>query len=198
MNKRPDLIYQGKVINVDPLLKWPGGKRFLLKYIYKILPNKFNKYYEPFLGEGALFFALHPNKAFLSDINYDLINCYKQINFYPNKVIDYLKCYKNIIHDYYNIRNNIPDNDIKRAARLIYLTSLSFNGIYRTNLRGKFNVPYGYKTHINPCDPDKILKISHTLLSADIQCFDFEESIKNAGKGDLIYTIIAFAPMNMV
>jgi len=158
-----------------------------LKHILHFIPESFGLYYEPFLGGGALFFALLPKQSCLSDNNPDLINCYIQIRDNPEAVIWSLNKYKNTKESYYKIREEVPTDDIERAARIIYLTTLSFNGIYRTNLKGKFNVPYGYKTHLQPCDLVKINKISAALISAELHCCDFEESVAKTRKGDLIY-----------
>lgn len=172
---------------ISPFLKWPGGKRKLLKHILGILPKSFGAYYEPFLGGAALFFALKPDKSYLSDNNSELINCYIQIRNNPEKVILLLNDFQNTKDFYYKIRNNISTDKIFRAARLIYLTTLSFNGIYRTNLKGKFNVPYGYKLHLDPCDPSKLREASAALSSAELNCQDFGNSLRNAKEGDLIY-----------
>jgi len=170
-----------------PLLKWPGGKRRLLENIIHLIPETFRYYYEPFFGGGALFFAVLPKYSCLSDNNPDLINCYIQIRDNPEKVISYLEKYENTKESYYRVREKVPINEIEKAARIIYLTTLSFNGIYRTNLKGKFNVPYGYKTHLEPCNPIRIREISASLAPAEIRCCDFEESVQNASNGDLIY-----------
>jgi len=170
-----------------PLLKWPGGKRNLLKHIYPILPFTFRRYYEPFFGGGALFFALQPQHSSLSDCNLDLINCYKQVRDYPYRVIEKLKELNNSESSYYEIRSKVPIEDIDKCVRLIYLTRLSFNGIYRQNFKGEYNVPYGHKTHIEPCDEPKILSISQALSRATLLCSDFEDTVLDAREGDLIY-----------
>lgn len=177
----------GHEIKSEPLLKWPGGKRWLLKYILPLLPKKFNCYYEPFVGGGALFFALQPSKAVLSDNNRDLINCYIQVRDRPQQVIAYLRKFKNTEREYYKIRAWLPKDNVAQAARLIYLTTLSFNGIHRLNFKGEFNVPYGHKKHLNPCDVDKIMRASKVLSSAELRCADFEAAVADAKKGDLIY-----------
>ena len=171
----------------SPLLKWPGGKRALLDSIIPVLPNWTNRYYEPFLGGGALFFALTPRKAVLSDTNDELINLYLQVKNFPLKLISLLKKYENSEEAYYRIREQSPRNPIRRAARLLYLTTLSFNGIHRVNLNGDFNVPYGRKVHLLPCQEDKILAASHALSGAKLLVADFERATKAAGNGDLVY-----------
>lgn len=170
-----------------PLLKWTGGKRSVLKYLLELAPYSFNRYYEPFFGGGALFFALHSHNPFLSDNNPDLINCYIQIRDRPNEVISYLNRYNNTEIDYYKVRSNIPRCKTEKAARLIYLVTLSFNGIYRTNKKGIFNVPYGHKMHLRPCNPLAIHTASAALASAELHCQDFDDAVASAKKGDFIY-----------
>src|SRR5690242_14865172 len=139
-------------IKSPPLLKWPGGKRSLVKRILPLIPPRFNRYFEPFFGGGALFFALQPAKARLSDNNADLMHAYLQVRDRPEAVIRELRKLRNSREDYYRIRASRPAVDAARAARFIYLITLAFNGIYRVNLHGEFNVPYGYKRHLDPCD----------------------------------------------
>ncbi|MEW6183304.1 MAG: Dam family site-specific DNA-(adenine-N6)-methyltransferase [Bacillota bacterium] len=170
-----------------PLLKWPGGKRGILKWLLPLIPDIFESYYEPFLGGGALFFAISPSKGVVADNNPDLVNCYVQVRNHPDEVIDCLTKLKNTKEDYYTARKEVPLDDIAKAARVIYLMSLSFNGIYRLNLKGEFNVPYGHKTHLQPCNPERIRAVSATLMNVDIICADFAESVANAKKGDLVY-----------
>ena len=172
---------------LSPLLKWPGGKRVILQRLLSLMPTSFNTYYEPFLGGGALFFALRPNYAVVADNNTDLVNCYIQVRNRPEEVIMSLSAYRNTCEDYYAIRARVPLHDVERAARLIYLTTLSFNGIHRVNLRGEFNVPYGYKYHVKPCDPPKIRAVSRVLSSAALICGDFESAVRDADTGDLVY-----------
>jgi DNA adenine methylase len=170
-----------------PLLKWPGGKRRLVRHILPLLPQTYNKYYEPFLGGGALFFALQPEVACLSDKNRELISAYNQIRNDPQEVINYLEELPNSEKQYYAVRSASPGSLAERAARLIHLSALSFNGIHRVNRKGQFNVPYGYKTHLTPCAPEKINAASECLRKATIECKDFEAAVKSAQGGDLVY-----------
>jgi DNA adenine methylase len=170
-----------------PLLKWPGGKRNLVDRILPLVPLQFNRYFEPFLGGGALFFSLQPAKAYLSDKNTELIQMYLQVRNRPKAVIRELRKLQNTEEDYYRIRSVRPTSDPRGAARLIYLITLAFNGIYRVNLKGEFNVPYGYKTHLDPCDETRILKASELLKKALIRDQDFEEALADAGKDDVVY-----------
>lgn len=169
------------------MLKWPGGKRRLVRFILPLLPEKFNRYYEPFLGSGALFFALAPKRALLSDRNLELVSTYLQVRNNPEAVIARLRKLRNSEAHYYAVRSSTPVSASGRAARLIYLSTLSFNGIHRVNLKGVFNVPYGHKTHLNPCEPRKIHAASGILRRARITCQDFETALAGAGRGDVAY-----------
>ncbi len=172
---------------VEPVLKWPGGKRGLVPNLLPLLPSRYGSYHEPFLGGAALFFALRPAAARLSDANAELIECYQQIRDQPEELIARLQALNNSESEYYRIRNLHPDDPTGRAARLIYLTTLSFNGLYRVNLKGDFNVPYGHKTHLTACQPERIRAASETLASAALRCSDFEAAVNVADAGDLIY-----------
>lgn len=178
---------ESRVVKGPPLLKWAGGKRNLLHSILPLVPPRFGRYYEPFLGGGALFFALEPEEALLSDKNSDLTHAYLQIRDKPDLVIRALRRLKNSKRDYYHIRASSPRTDADRAARFIYLITLAFNGIYRVNLNGHFNVPYGYKKHLEPCDEERIRRASALLRRAVIRDQDFEEALAGAARGDLVY-----------
>lgn len=169
-----------------PLFRWAGGKRRLLAQIIPLLPQKYNHYYEPFCGGAALFFHLRPANATLGDKNEELINCYKQVKNHPEEVITALGELKNTETEYYKIRAKVPTNKIERAARLIYLMELSFNGIYRVNSDGGFNVPYGKKTR-KKFDFEKIRNVSKALTNVTLVHGGFERTVANAQAGDLIY-----------
>jgi DNA adenine methylase len=172
---------------LKPLLKWPGGKRTLLPEIKKLIPSYYQRYYEPFVGGGALFFDLSPKNAIIADHNQDLICCYTQIRDNAKAVINVLDELLNSKDEYYRIRAWNPTDDIEKAARLLYLVSLSFNGLYRVNLKGVFNVPYGFKLKMNPCCTEKIIAASSILQQADIISMDFEKAVITADAGDFIY-----------
>lgn len=171
----------------DPILKWPGGKRGLIKKILPLIPQSFRRYYEPFLGGGALFFWLQPRSGVLADKNQDLINCYVQIRDNPAAVVYCLSKMENSEEEYYRVRASEPKDEIERAARTYYLALLSFNGIHRVNLQGRFNVPYSHKVHLNPCNPSQIYAASDALKPMNLVCEDFEETVRSASAGDLIY-----------
>jgi len=175
-------------VSSAPLLKWAGGKRWLAPRLLEIISRTtFARYFEPFCGGAALFFQLAPKQAFLSDTNADLINCYEQIKNDPEGVITVLEKFRNSEGDYYAIRNITPRVNARRAARILYLTTLAFNGIYRVNLRGEFNVPYGYKAHLKPCDADRIRAASKLLQHAHFFVADFEDVAATAVANDLLY-----------
>lgn len=173
--------------SLPPLIKWAGGKRRLLTEIEGLVPPTFSKYYEPFFGGGAVFFSLLPKAATLSDTNGELIQMYAQVRDQPDAVLKCLKRLQNSETEYYRIRSMNARTDACKAARLIYLCTLSFNGIYRQNLKGEFNVPYGYKTHIHPCDVVALEEVSESLQGKTLLEADFEKATKAARKGDFVY-----------
>ncbi len=178
---------QAETQPLRPLLKWPGGKRFLPSRLLPLLPSSFNSYYEPFLGSAALFFALRPARAYLSDTNEDLVNFYKVVRDRPSELIKYLSRLKNSRDDYYRLRESRPRSHAGRAARLMYLTNLSFNGIYRVNRAGEFNVPYGNRPHLPVLDSERLLAGSRVLGVSDINCLDFATALDQAKAQDLVY-----------
>ncbi len=174
-------------MKLSPLVKWPGGKRLLLREILPIIGEDLGRYFEPFLGGGAVFLAVEPKKAFLSDSNPDLINLYKQVRDKPQELIERLGELRNSEADYYKIRETIESDEVRSAARLMYLTSLSFNGIYRLNLRGQFNVPYGQKPKKQHFNSTQIMLISNALRETTLSSQDFESAVKSAKSGDTVY-----------
>jgi DNA adenine methylase len=175
------------VVKHKPFLRWAGGKNWLLKDLHKYIPtNGFNNYVEPFLGGGSVFFHLQPEKAYLSDLNSELTDTYHALKEYVEEIILELRSYKNNEEFYYKMREAIPRTDVKRAARFIFLNQTSFNGIYRENLAGKYNVPYGHRTK-NFLDEDILRKASTSLSNAIINSRDFEQSINDINTGDLVF-----------
>jgi DNA adenine methylase len=169
-----------------PLLKWTGGKRALSAEIKPHLLG-YRRYFEPFFGGGAVFFDLAPKRAVLSDLNPHLVNCYKVTRDQPDELIKKLKTLQNSEVTYYKVRESEPRSDVAKAARFVYLCTLSFNGIYRVNKAGRFNVPYGYKQHINPCDADLVRSVSLQLQHCELTCADFEVVARRARRGDCVY-----------
>lgn len=177
-----------EVESVKPFLRWAGGKKWLHKHIHLLLPqNGFKNYHEPFLGGGAMFFALQPKKrAFLSDINSDLISTYQALRDGPVEIVKELKKFKNEESFYYDIRERKFKNSARLAAKFIYLNQTSFNGIYRVNLRGEYNVPFGYRTK-DFLEEDNLLLASNVLKNAEIFYSDFEGVKRNIKKKDLVF-----------
>ncbi len=171
-----------------PFLKWPGGKRWLIKKMPEVFSIQFNNYYEPFLGSGAVFFHLCPNKSVLSDVNEDLINLYVQMRDHPQLLAEQLQIHQKKHNKayYYEMRDNDYVSSVERAGRFLYLNRTCFNGMYRENKNGKFNVPIGTKDN---ClyDIDKFEHYSSALKNTELMACDFREVIKKARTGDLLF-----------
>jgi DNA adenine methylase len=172
---------------IAPLIKWPGGKRAIAHKILPHFPKAFRRYFEPFFGGGAVFFALQPRHSILSDLNKELIDCYQIVRDRPNDLIRRLSKFRNSEEAYYQVRDSCPRTPVGKAARFIYLTRLSFNGIHRVNLKGEFNVPYGHKTHLSPVDSEGISRASGALAGAKLIHGDFESVTAEAADGDVVY-----------
>ncbi|MEH2397466.1 DNA adenine methylase [Nostoc sp.] len=169
-----------------PFLKWAGGKSRLIQQYIPYFPKSYKNYYEPFLGGGAVFFYLRPTAAILTDINAELINTYCCVRDYVEELISILKEHK-IRHNkdyYYSVRNNSGGTDIEKAARLIYLNKTCFNGLYRVNSQGKFNVPLGRYENPNICHENLLRLASIALSHAEIQRADFTEVLNHATSSD--------------
>lgn len=183
--------------------KWLGGKTKLLLHILPLLPESINTYFEPFLGGGAVFFALAKGKrytdAILGDMNPDLINAYQVIKSNPKELIQELTNGK-YIYDrsiYLGIRSeHMRINPIERAARFIYLNKTGFNGLYRVNKKGEFNVPFGKFTDPLVCDEGNILAVSETLRHVQIANVTFSETTKLARSGDAVFMDPPYYPIS--
>lgn len=181
-------VPQKHEIAIVPPLKWAGGKRWFVSNYKDLLPKKFNKYIEPFLGSGAVFFSVQPERALISDLNPELINLYEVIRDEPLKLENKLKEHqrKHSTEYYYAMRALHPRNKITAAARTLYLNRTCWNGLYRVNLRGEFNVPKGTKDAV-VLATDDFSSLSKVLSKAEIKCQDFQESIDSAEKGDFVF-----------
>jgi len=176
-----------KKINTKPFLRWAGGKKWLLKNINNYLPeNSFEQYHEPFIGGGSMLFHLNPKKAFISDLNHELIETYSSVKEEVYEVIKHLKQFKNTKEEYYKIREQKFRSSSKKAARFIYLNQTSFNGIYRVNKSGKYNVPYGYRENLK-INYDNLINVKNTLSNVQIAAGDFYNIIDNVKKNDLVF-----------
>lgn len=184
---------------MKPIIKWPGGKTQCLSYIRDRLPKKYNTYYEPFLGGAAVLLELNPTTAAVNDINPELINMYSQVRDNIEDVIKYLASldwtHEHSGEDpkevYYAIRGlfniHLGDETIEQAARFIYLNKHCFNGLYRVNKKGEFNVPFNGRLAGASCDPDHLRKVSKQLQNVKFKWGDFEKCVADAKEGDLIY-----------
>lgn len=197
---------------MQPFVKWAGGKRQLLSEIKKRLPADFNNYYEPFIGGGALLLELGHTPSIISDNNHVLIDAYKTIRDFPNelkKQLNDIQEEHNSIDDkdrnkkfYYSKRKEFNDiiysNEdlIRKTTLFIYLNKACFNGLYRVNQKGFFNVPSNQKTRINLYDDNNINEISSFLKHVKIYNQDFEKTVETAQKGDLIFFDSPYAPLN--
>ncbi|MBT3273977.1 MAG: Dam family site-specific DNA-(adenine-N6)-methyltransferase [Spirochaetales bacterium] len=174
--------------SLRPFLKWAGGKRWFVDTYSNLLPTSYNRYIEPFLGSGAVFFSLIPAAATLSDTNKELIDTYQAIVDDWELVIKHLRKHQQKHSDeyYYKIRSSVPLNGAARAARLIYLNRTCWNGLYRVNKKGQFNVPKGSRDTVL-FEHDDFARISGLLRKADLICQDFEVTIESAKPNDLIF-----------
>jgi DNA adenine methylase len=173
-----------------PFLKWPGGKRWLIPYIHNLLKEQvFDRYFEPFLGGGAVFFSLHPRVATLSDVNAELVNTYLQVKARPLDLIEKLKKIPVDKETYLSLREASPINPVDRAVRFLYLNRTAFGGMYRLDREGHFNVPFGGGERTpEPLWRDNLLiNASEILRNTVIATADFEEILARTGKGDLVY-----------
>lgn len=191
---------------MKPFTKWTGGKRKLLPILTELIPDDFNRYYEPFIGGGALLFKLLPRDAIINDFNEELINSYLQIRDNPNELIDLLAEHKDKnSKDYYlNIRSADRDGriedmtDVERAARILYMLRVDFNGLYRVNSKNQFNVPYGRYKNPKILDEDLIYEVSGYLNANNIQILqgDFANAVADAVDGDLVYFDPPYIPLS--
>jgi DNA adenine methylase len=184
----PDNILNHNISPLKPFLKWAGGKRWFVAEHANLLPKRFNRYIEPFLGSGAVFFYLCPSKGILGDSNSDLIDTYLAIKQNWALVYRYLKKHQQM-HSrdyYYRTRSFKPKSLASRAARFIYLNRTCWNGLYRVNQAGIFNVPIGTRKSVI-FEDDRFDKVSESLQGADLHACDFEQIIDMADEGDFVF-----------
>ena len=189
-----------------PFIQWVGGKREMIPQYQEFIPKKFKNYYEPFLGGGAMFFYLQPEKAILADNNKELVKAYEGVRDNPEEVIKLLKELrskhsKELFMKIRNIDREINIfanlNSAEIAARMIYLNQTCFNGLYRVNQQSQFNVPIGSSLNRLICDEHTIRSVSKILKNITIQETDFENSVKNAKSGDFIYLDPPYYPISV-
>lgn len=175
---------------LQPFIKWPGGKRWAASQIAELIAVSLSgTYFEPFLGGGAVFFHLRPLKAVLADVNEDLIATYRTVRRDRSAVIGRLRRYRVTEEDYYRMRERSPTDPVARAARFLYLNRTAFGGVYRLNLEGRFNVPYGggERTPAILWQTDILAHAARALRKAQLKVSDFESILNQARTGDVAY-----------
>lgn len=189
---------------VQPVLKWAGGKRQLLKEISKYIPKSISTYYEPFLGGAAVLFHLQASKAIVNDFNSELINVYQVIKDNLEELIDDLKKHKNDQDYFYNIRGLDRTSEFKnlssiqRASRIIYLNKTCYNGLFRVNQSGEFNTPFGKYKNPNIVNEITLRAVSNYFNKSNIKFFngDFEECLKGIRRGSFVYFDPPYYPIS--
>ena len=191
---------------LKPFTKWTGGKRQLLPELLKLMPKQYNRYFEPFIGGGALFFEVMPTHATINDFNKNLIHSYQQIRDDVDNLIELLRVHQaNNSKEYYlDLRSVDRDGRIdimsetEKAARILYMLRVDFNGLYRVNSKNQFNVPYGRYKNPKIVDESLLLGVSEYLNKCDIQILngDFEDAVLSAKTGDFVYFDPPYAPIS--
>jgi len=189
---------------IAPFLKWVGGKRQLMPAIKELIPKKYNDYYEPFIGGGAVLFELQPKKAIINDFNEELINVYQIIKENPEELILDLKTHKNESDYFYHLRALDREesfesmSNVKKASRVIYLNKTCYNGLYRVNNSGEFNSPYGRYKNPNIVNETTIRAVSKYLNANNITILngDFETALEGIKKGDFVYFDPPYHPIS--
>ena len=189
---------------ISPLLKWAGGKTQLIEKIKCNLPTTYKNYYEPFVGSGAVLLKLTPKKAFINDINKQLINLYRQMQNRPEELIlkvEELDCLPSTKDRYLSVREQYNSKiaqgtlDAECAALMIWINKHCFNGLYRVNRKGLFNVPYNNKTSGKSIDEDNARRVARYLQkNVTVTCLDFEDACKDVGKDDFVYFDSPYIP----
>ena len=185
-----------------PIVKWVGGKRQLMLELLKNMPKSYNRYFEPFIGGGALFFELQPEEAYISDMNEELINLYSVVRDNVYELMSDLNKHKISKEYFLEIRNLDRTKkykkltNVQRASRFIYLNRTCFNGLYRVNSQGQFNVPFGHYKNPRILDTDNLLNCSELLNKTEIKYADFSEILTKVKKGDFVYFDPPYVPLN--
>jgi DNA adenine methylase len=185
----------------EPIVKWAGGKRNLRQQLLSLAPETFATYFEPFLGGGAFFFSLAPARAMLGDANRELIQVYEAIRDDPQTVMEELDAMQAHVLDaeFYYATRAAPaaSSCFRRAAQFIYLNKTCYNGLYRVNRAGQFNVPFGrYASPPALYQRENLLRVSGLLRQAQLSCGDFADVLERAGKGDFAYLDPPYVPIS--
>ena len=192
-------VEKTNTIQAKPILKWAGGKTQMLNDLLPKVPSSYGRYIEPFFGGGAMFFALQPENAIIADSNPELINMYRQVAANVDEIIQHLKKYENTSEMFYTVREQdwtqLPKAEA--AARTIFLNRTCFNGLYRVNKQGKFNVPYGKYANPKICDEDGLKAASEALKKAEILCGDYLLVLDHyAQPGDFVFLDPPYLPIS--
>ncbi|HEX9297168.1 MAG TPA: DNA adenine methylase [Polyangiaceae bacterium] len=181
-----------------PFLKWAGGKGQLLAELRALVPARAARYFEPFLGGGALFFDRLPTQGVLSDVNAEIVDCYLSVRDHVEELIQALGAHRYDPDYYYRVRDLDPGSLplVERAARTIFLNKTGFNGLYRVNRSGKFNVPFGRYVKPVICDARNLRACSRALSAVDLAVCDFEVAVANAEPGDFVYFDPPYVPLS--
>ena len=185
-------------MNPRPFLKWAGGKGQLLGRLRGHVPQTYGRYFEPFLGGGALFFALRPPRGVLSDVNREIIDCYTAVRDEVSALVAALRDHRYDEGHYYAVRDADPAklDLVERAARTIFLNKTGFNGLYRVNRAGKFNVPFGRYAKPAICDEENLRACSAALANIELTAADFGKVASRAAAGDFVYFDPPYVPLS--
>src|SRR5882672_4155394 len=188
----------------QPFLKWAGGKRQLLPKIRKYVPQKYGVYFEPFVGAGAVLFDLVPETALINDASDELVNCYQVIKHDVEKLIAHINTHPITKQHFYKLRSLDRSRDfdtlrpLERASRVIFLNKTCYNGLFRVNSQGQFNVPFGNYSNPTIVDEQVIRAVSKYLNEANVEISndDFEDALNGAGRGDFVYLDPPYDPLS--
>jgi DNA adenine methylase len=184
----PPLFHVDSTTGVDPFLKWPGGKRWLIRRGLNVpLLDEESTYFEPFLGAGSLFFALQPRRASLSDVNPHLVACYRGLRSTTARVVRKLESLENEPQTFERMRRSSPNNQLDRSIRFLYLNRTAYSGIYRENQLGNFNVPFGHYYDRRICNEMQLRRAAKALKSARLKVGDFRARMSEPKGGDFVY-----------
>ena len=186
----------------NPIVKWVGGKRQLMFELLKNMPKSYDRYFEPFIGGGALFFEIQPQNAYISDMNKELINLYSVVRDNVYELIEDLSKHEVSKEYFLEIRNldrtekYAKLSNVEKASRFIYLNRTCFNGLYRVNSKGEFNVPFGNYKNPRIIDENNLLNCSELLKKTEIVYADFSEILTKVQKGDFVYFDPPYVPLS--
>lgn len=195
-----EISITGTSTKAGPFIKWAGGKGALLPQLERHFPERdhYQRYFEPFLGGGAVFFHLCPTRSQLFDVNRELIEVYMTVRDNVEGLIEALAVHTNDAEHFYKVRSYrlTALSPVERAARFIFLNRTCYNGLFRVNRRGQFNVPFGNYRNPTICDPITLRSASQALARAKLGVADFEEAVVDARAGDFVYMDPPYAPLS--